>query len=246
MIHMLLAALAAMPSCWGIYDAALTHSAAAPHPPYITYDERVSVNQDGEALLRSAAHIDYRDDGIARVADERFAYDPFVTRNVEPGPPELGPYGSGRSMWLPQAPGVPTIAALRATGKVSCSIAGVGPYRSRQAYHLIFRGAIPARPHLDDLWVDVQSHDIWRVDVTGPVDLLAGADSSIGLGKYEIELTYSGPYLVVDHVTWRYRQRVYSQEADYTAEYSFSGFAFPRELPSSYFASISQPLEQSQ
>lgn len=246
MMHLLLAVLAAIPPCWGIYDVALTHSAASAHPPYITYDERISIAHDGESLLYSSAHIDYRDDGIARVADARFDYSPFVTRNLEPGPPELGPYGPGRSMWLPPPPGEPTIAALRANGNVTCALEGKERLKSHDVYHLAFRGANTARAHLDDLWVDVQSHDIWRLKVTGPVTLLADANSSIGLGSYDIEMAYRGPYLVVDHVVWSYRERVYSQNAYYTGEYTFSDFAFPRALPASYFASVAQPLEQAQ
>ncbi|HET9095514.1 MAG TPA: hypothetical protein VFN37_02535 [Candidatus Baltobacteraceae bacterium] len=246
MIHLLLAALTATPSCWDIYDKALTHSAASAHPPYITYDERISITDDDESLLRSAAHIDYRDDGMARVADERFDYAPILTREVEPGPPELGPYGPGRSMWLAPPPGVPTIAVLRARGMVRCANEGMERLKSREVYHLAFRGANPARAHLDDLWIDAHSYDIWRLRVTGPVALLASANSSIGLGKYDVEMAYQGPYLVVDHVVWSYRERIYSQYADYTGEYTFSDFAFPRELPPSFFASVAQPLEQPQ
>lgn len=240
-----IAALASMPSCWSIYDKALTVSASAPHPPYISYTERIAVTEDGESLLTSRAHIDYRDDGVARVADERFAYSPFLTSSVEPGPPELGPYGPGRSMWLPVSPGVPIIAAVRANGSVTCTIGGRERYRSHDVYHLVLRGANPSRAHLNDLWIDVRSYDIWKLGITGPVQLL-GESGSLGLADYQVELAYQGPYLVVDHVVWSYRRRMYSQEAHFFAEYSLSGFAFPRELPPSYFASVTQPLEQPQ
>ena len=86
MIHaLLLAALGAMPPCWDVFDAALRRSANAAHPPYVTYSERIVVSEDGTPLIRSTAHVEYRDDGLARVSDERFSYQPFITRRVEPG-----------------------------------------------------------------------------------------------------------------------------------------------------------------
>jgi hypothetical protein len=236
MVHALaLAALAGMPPCWDIFDAALRHSATASHPPYVTYSERISVTADREPLLMSLAQVDYRDDGVARVSDERFNYTPFVTRHAEPGPPELGPYGAGRAMWLPDSTGLPTIAQVRATGNMTCTIADEESYKSHDTYHLVFGGGTPGRPRLEDLWVDTHSGDIWKLIVSGPVVFLDNPGHPSDLAQFQVELGYSGQYLVVNHVVWSYRRREYSQYVDYFGEYDFTGYAFPAVLPASYF-----------
>lgn len=234
MIHMLvLAALTALPPCWNIFDGALRHSANGAHPPYVTYSERISVTEDGMPLVRSFANVDYRDDGVARVSDERFNYQAYLTRRAEPGPPEIGPYGSGRDMWLPYSRGVPVIARVRSQGRVRCTI-DEEQYKSRQTYHLTFTGGLQNRPRLEEMWVDVHSSDVWKLIVTGPVNFL-GDDGTPTLARFQVELGYQGPYLVVNHVVWTYQRRIYSQYAEYFGEYTFSGYAFPKDIPASYF-----------
>lgn len=230
------AALTAFPACWSLYDAALTHSASAAHPPYVSYNERVSVTADGAPVLYSTATIDYRDDGMARVSDERFDFRPFVTSATEPGPPEIGPYGGGRTMWLPQAPGLPIIADVRSAGNVKCTIVDEETYKDHDTYHLAFSGAVETKPHLQELWIDTRSHDIWKLVLTGPVPLIDEGGNSRGLAQFQVELGYNGPHLVVKHVVWTYRLRQYSQYVDYFGEYVFDGFTFPARLPDSYFA----------
>lgn len=237
MVHLIaLAALAALPPCWSVYDAALARSASAEHPPYVTYNERISVTADGAPVLYSDASIDYRDDGLARVSDARFAYRPFVTRATEPGPPELGPYGDGRANWLPEAPGLPIIADVRSAGNVQCTLVSQETYKSHDAYHLAFTGAPDEKPHLKDLWIDSRTHDIWKLIITGPVPLIDDRGHSRGLAEFQVELGYNGPHLVVNHVVWSYRLRQYSQYVDYFGEYVFDGYTFPASLPESYFA----------
>lgn len=244
MIHMMvLAALAAVPQCWDLFDGALRHSAGAPHPPYVTYSERISVTEDRSPLFVSFARVDYRDDGLARVSDARFNYEPFVTRHAEPGPPELGPYGNGRAMWLPDADGLPTIAHVRTLGNVSCILAGEEPYKDHDTYHLSFSGGAPGRPQLKDLWIDAHSQDVWKLVVTGPVTFLDDPDRPLGLAEFQVELAYSGPYLVVRHVVWSYRRREYSQYENYFGEYTYSGYSFPADLPASYFGDDATALK---
>lgn len=235
MIHaIVLAALGAMPPCWDVFDSALRHSANAAHPPYVRYSERISVKADDAPLLLSFAQVDYRDDGLSRVSDARFNYEPFVTRHAEPGPPELGPYGSGRAMWLPDPSGLRTIAQVRTAGNTTCTISE-DFYKGHDTYHLEFAGGSNARPQLKDLWVDAQSGDIWKLIVTGPITFFDDPAHPYGLAEFQVELGYSGPYLVVDHVVWSYRRHEYSQYVDYFGEYTFSGYTFPASLPASYF-----------
>ena len=236
MVHALvLAAAAARPSCWSIFDGALSRNATAPHPPYVQYSERINIMQDGVPLVSSFANVDYRDDGVARVSDERFDYRPFLTRRTEPGPPELGPYGSGREMWLPDALGIPVIAHVRADNGVRCRIAGEESYKGHQTYHLAFDGFGAGVPHVKDIWVDTASADVWKLIVTGPVSWGDGTRSK-NLAEFQVELAYSGPYLIVKHVVWKYRRHEYSQYSDYFGEYTFTGYTFPKHVPGGYFA----------
>jgi hypothetical protein len=244
MIHtLLLAALGAMPPCWDVFDAALRHSAAAAHPPFVTYSERISVSQDGAPLFDSVAHVDYRDDGVARVSDERFNYEPFLTRHTEPGPPELGPYGQKRAMWLPDQDDLRTIAQVRSAGDVTCTIADEERYKAHDAYHLVFTGAPPGRPALKGLWVDARSQDVWKLVVTGPVSFWDDPRGEHPLAEFQVELGYTGPYLVVNHVVWRLSRREFSQHVTYFGEYTYSGYSFPVAMPAWYFGDAAALLK---
>lgn len=222
--------------CWNMYDKALVHSAAAPRPAYVSYSERTSMFVDGEPLERTNARIDYRDDGLARIADERFDYIPFVTRTLDPGPPEIGPYGASRELWMPSAADIKTIAAVRARGSVACTVRGVETLQGRDVYHLAFTGANVARPHLDDLWIDTVTTDVLKVALTAPAPIDDGLNGRPSFAHYDVVLRNEGPYELVDTVTWVYRRRIYSQQAQYSGEYSFADYTFPQALPPSYFA----------
>lgn len=100
----------------------------------------------------------------------------------------------------------------------------------------MFNGANAQRPHLNELWIDVQTFDIWKLAVTAPAPVVDDANAPPGLARYDIDLGYQGPYLVVHHVAWSYRMRVHSQQAQYTGEYAFRDYTFPRALQPSYFS----------
>lgn len=232
-----IAALASSPSCWDVFDASLAHSARAPHPRYITYSERISITQDRQPLIYSRANVDYRDDGVARVSDERFDYTPFVTRDEDPGPPELGPYGLRREAWLPVPDTVPVIATARAQGRVTCALTQES-FFGRDVYHLQFAGADSSKAHLDELWVDTRTHDIWKLAMDAPVYFGDDAGPRSVMAHYEIQLGYDGPYLVVQHVASQFTRREYTQSSHYVGDYVFSDFAFPKDLPDRYFFSV--------
>ena len=213
--------------------------AAAAHPAYVTYNERISLIANEQQLVRSTAHIDYRDDGVARVSDARFANDPFVTHTTDPGPPEIGPYGDSRLSWLPLDPGdtsaMRVIGDVRAHGTLRCTLGDTITYCGHRAYRVSI-GNIPLdRPVVKELLVDTTSFDIWKLIVRGFV-LFKGTDSAPALTDFQVEMVYAGPYLVVDHVTWDYRLRQYSQYDRLFGEYYFSDFDFPKSLPPSLFS----------
>lgn len=223
-----------IPPCWDIFDAALRHSAMSMHPPYVHYDERILVTEDSQRLVQTTAHVDYRDDGLARVEDERFNYEPILTRHYEPGPPELGPYGASREGWLPQSDVLPTIVRVRSQGDLLCKVKGVEAYKTHTTYHLDFTGT-PTRPSIKEIWVDTSSYTIWKVIVSGHVRFDDDSDGSSPLANFEVELGYADRYLVVNHVVWQYRRREYSQVSTYFGEYTLTGYAFPNALPDAWF-----------
>lgn len=225
------------PDCWQIYDEAVRRSALSLHPPYVQYDERIEIDANQRPLVTSRAHVDYRDDGWARVVDARFDNDPFFTRQAEPGPPVLGPYGSQRASWLPNLAeaAYPLIGDVRTHGDAQCELAGTQTYKGHSSYHLVFTHAKADRPQLKELWVDTSSYDIWKIALSGYV-YFAGADKEPPLANFQVELGYTGPYLLVNHVVWAYRDHVYSQWDDYFGEYYFSGFQFPQRVSPDLFA----------
>lgn len=234
---LVLAAVITTPPCWTIFDGALQHSAASSHPQFVSYDERIFVSQDDQRLVQSTAHIDYRDDGLALVRDERFDFQPILTRHTEPGPPELGPYGNERDTWLPGRDVLPTIASVRAEGDLSCTVGDVEQYKGHSTYHLLFGGSMRNRPTLKALWVDTASRVIWKVIVSGFVRFDDDPYGEHPLADFEVELGVVDRYLVVNHVVWAYQRHVYSQTSDYFGEYTLTGYQFPAKLPDTYFKS---------
>lgn len=236
------------PSCWDVYDAALRHSAALPRPPYVTYIERIDIengdNSQRQALRPSTyagdARIQYRDDGLARVEDQRFDYDPIVTTFPDPGPPELGPYGARRTIWRGVPDVLPVISSVRSKSSVTCTLS-VETYKGRQTYHLAFRGASSKLPHVDDFWVDAQTQDIWKVALDAPVSFNYGYAPSDDLAHFEIELKYEGRYLMVQHVTWEAHVPTHGQSMHVFAQYAYSDYAFPAQLPEKTFESPLSP-----
>lgn len=233
---------AAAPGCWDLTFSAIEHRAAAPHPPFITYSETLEIQRDGLPYMRSRASIAYRDDGVVRIADDRFMDRPYVTTASEPGPPELGPYRDRRSAWLPLPESdynFPLIGRVRTKPRgMTCENLGREEYRGHDTYHLGFSSAQPEKPSLKALWIDAGSGDIWKVILSGLVPVVAqSAGGGSRLTDYEIELEQDGPYLVVDHVTWKYNEREYSQTSRFFGEYYYSSFDFPAALPAGYFGS---------
>jgi hypothetical protein len=229
------------PSCWDVYDAALGHSARAPHPAYSTYVEQIDI-QYGDpnastaargSRYRGIARVQYLDDGTARVEDQRFSYAPIVTQYLDPGPPELGPYGTRRNMWIGVPDPVRVISSVRTKSSVTCTLSAE-PYEGRQTYHLAFRGASAKLPHVDDLWVDMQTQDIWKVALDAPINFNYMHFASMQLAHYEIQLGYQGRYFMVRKVSWEAEVPTGSQSMHTFAQYAFGDYAFPGGTPPSF------------
>ena len=231
-----------LPNCWDITYAALRHRAAAAHPPFVLYSELSLVTDNGDTVILNHQNVAYRDDGVSRVWDERFGYDPYVTRSSDPGPPELGPYGSRRTVWLPvvAAPTAspPLIGEVRSSSAdgMTCTTDGIVDYHGHRTYHVAFTSAHPERPALRGLWVDVADSEIWKVDMSGSLPIAVDEKPTLRLAEFEIELKQVGPYVVINHVTWEYRLHEYAQYSNFFGEYYYSRFQFPESLPATFFS----------
>ncbi|GAC1656240.1 MAG: hypothetical protein NVS9B12_07890 [Vulcanimicrobiaceae bacterium] len=228
----------ALPDCWTVTFAALKHRAASAHPPYISYAEAGSIMQDERTLLSTHPTIVYRDDGILRVTDNGFTY---LTRTAEPGPPELGPYGDRRSMWLPidesADPSLPLIGSVHTrSSMLKCTNQGIDVFKDHVTYKLAFTTRYPDRPSLKTLWIDTRSWEIWKVVVSGPAPVVMGGGRGLPLADFEIELTQVDEYVVVSHVTWKFSFHEFWQTSNFFGEYYYSAFEFPKAVPPDYFA----------
>ncbi|MDP9018844.1 MAG: hypothetical protein M3N19_11050 [Candidatus Eremiobacteraeota bacterium] len=225
-------------ACWDLAYAAIRHRAAAPHPPFILYDETQAIVRDGLPLMSARASIAYRDDGVARISDERFSFKPYVSRFMEPGPPELGPYGGRRSIWLTIQgldQSLPLIGEVRSNNGLTCTNEGVERYKDHSAYHLSFTTQGKARPALRTLLVDTAKSEIWKVVLSQYLPLPGTSIAAPPLVTFEIELQEANQYLVVQHVTWKYEFREYSQWSTLFGEYYYSDFQFPAQMPVTLF-----------
>jgi hypothetical protein len=239
---MLLSALALMAitgqqPCWPIYDAAVTRRATEAQPAYVTYRESIVESADQDPFVTSDARIVYRSDGVARVEDRRFSGFSYVTNRLEPGPPLLGPYGDARASWLPltDAP-FPLIGSVRVHLGATCTNLGTEQYHGHTTYHLQLTPKDPTRPSVKALWIDTQSLQIWKVIASGHLLFQDGQSKQSPLADFQVELAQEGPYVVVDHVTWQYNLRVYSQFEDLFGEYYMSDFAYPENVAAAEFA----------
>ena len=227
------------PDCWELTYAALRHRAVAPHPAYISYHETVDLSLDGRELVQSRPEITYRDDGVLRVDDDGFVY---VTNHAVPGPPELGPYGDRRSMWLPvdeNQSNLPLIGTVSTRSRtMSCRNDGLEVYKDHDTYRLTFNTIHPNRPSLKALWIDARTSEIWKVIVSGnvPVGFSNDDRGPVGLADFEVELAPYEQYVLVNHITWKYSFREFSQTANFFGEYYYSSFGFPKDVPPGFFS----------
>jgi hypothetical protein len=219
--------------CWQMVYGAIEHSAGTPHAEFTSYTEHGNIMVDGNVLVRLLMSITYRDDGIALINDSRWD-NPIVSNSVEPGPPILGPYGTARSIWLmldnvdfPH----PLIADVHAMPSAPCDIENDQNYDNMESMHVALPAAPTDRPALKELWIDPKTMDILKVIVSGELDFPGGTDSQKHFADFEVELEHVGQFIVVRHVTWKYKLRVYSQYSSLFGEYYFDGYTFSSTSP---------------
>jgi hypothetical protein len=223
-------------ACWQLLYHAVERSASAPHSPFISYGETISITQDGQRYERASAHVVYRDDGLAYVDDDRWVH-PFMSSVLEPGPPVLGPYGSNRSSWLSfissgTAP-FPIIADTHNPALGRCSDAGDEILDGNRAAHLVFPDAPADRPGLKSIWIDRSTFNVRRAVVSLFLTFVYDTSGKRGerLVDYTIQVARQQGYTIVRQVNWQYTYQVFSQQSTISAEYRFDDFQFDSKPP---------------
>jgi hypothetical protein len=197
-------------------------SAEAAHPRYISYDEDIYVLAHGSQMVRERAHVDYRDDGIALILDDRYGQDPVFTTRLEPGPPELGPYGQARAGWMDDGswPGMRTVANVRVDSSETCTNAGLETQGGSPSYHLVFTRPNPESPGLKGLWVDASTSEIHRLLLVGQLRFKGAMTTEPA--DFDLQLSHVDGFNVVTHVMW--------SQSGWSGEYTLLNFAFPSSL----------------
>lgn len=217
-----LAGLLSASSCWDVYDAAMHRSAQAVQPRFVSYDENIWVRAYQKDVVHERTHVDYRGDGLAIVQDPRYGPRPVLTRELEPGPPLLGPYGSSKARWQLRDPSeLQTISDVRVTGDERCENAGVVQLDGAPVFHLIFHRDDSSSAGLKELWVDANTAEIRRVVITGPVVYLGTRDRA-RLADFDVRVKVVDGYSVITRVTW--------WQGFYVGEYTLQNFSFPPDV----------------
>ncbi|MGB6985003.1 MAG: hypothetical protein WBD74_03380 [Candidatus Aquilonibacter sp.] len=245
----LLLAVALSDACWHLVFAAIRHDAAAPHPQYISYSENVGITADDRPYFKNDVDVVYRDDGISYVDDTRWSK-PFVSDQLEPGPPVLGPYDKARYGWLPQellGGRLQTIASVESVPKLPCTDEGDETIDSVRYAHLVLGVADKSLPALKQIWIDRQSLWIPRLIVSGVLLRQNYAVFGHGLADYQVDMQNLGGYAVVRTVRWTSRVRWYDMTTKLDAVYTFSNYRFTaaesirRQLMQSSQSTFSSP-----
>ncbi len=221
-------------ACWQLLYGAIERNAAAQHAEYISYSELVNIQSDGHRFEFANASITYRDDGMASVDDDRWDQ-PFISDQLEPGPPVLGPYGVRREEWLAaqtQGSEIPTIADLHNAPKSACVDRGDQNTDGTKAAHVVLPAAPRDRPALKEIWIDRQSLAIVRVVVSEYLTFyLPSTKLERELTDYTLDVENIDGYVVLRRVTWSYSVPYYDQRSSLVAEYDFGNYQFGTTPP---------------
>lgn len=236
-------------ACWHLVFAAIRNDAAKPRPAYISYSENVNVTANGERYLYYDVDVVYRDDGISYVDDTRWSK-PFISDQLEPGPPVLGPYDRARYGWLPQellAGRLQTIASVENVPRLLCTDEGDETIDGVRYAHLVIGVADNGRPALKEIWINRQSLAIPRLVVSGYVLHQNYAIFEHGLADYQVDMQNLSGYGVVRTVRWTSYLHWYHESAKLDAVYTFGNYRFTaadsvrRQLMQSSQSTFSSP-----
>lgn len=237
-------------ACWHLVLGAIAHDAAASHPPYITYSENVDIAEDGQRFLYYDVDVVYHDNGVAYIDDKRWGR-PFVTDQLDPGPPVLGPYSDARRGWLPTEMLVDgrleTIASVENIPHLPCTDRGDETIEGVRYAHLVLGVADESRPSVKEIWINRQSLAIPRLIVSGYLLYQNYAVFSHALTDFQIDMQSVDGHQVVRSARWTSYVHWYDQTSKFEATYSFYNYGFtasdaaPRHLIQSSQSTFSSP-----
>lgn len=230
-----------------IYRKALQHLAALPQPAYIDDTELwntvavMSIQEipeshtqrvlfDSTARRECVLFVPYSPRNPSLIGQSYFAPDTWLVHH-----PAATQQTSSASNFAPDLSDLKTIANVVTVAKPAYDIrlAGIDSLtHGGAAYHLTLRPlSDPHRHNLRDLWVNTTTSNIIRAIMVGtyspdPQSLAQETTVSEDFGQV-------GPYWVVIHHTWSYRD----VDADVTFKYEASSvkMSFPQAIPAWYF-----------
>lgn len=230
-----------------IIDAAFRRLQSYPVPPYAVFTDTWHTTQrpmgfyTGEQKSLDVNRYAVRlEDGMENTTGAG------VYKRLPPaiiGPQFLGPFGwiLRTSVHPPPAPGpdavsmapdtagLKTIASVLAVAKPSYTIGDAVPVENvegHQCYHLTLHPSDdPEKHNLRDLWIDVQTYDLWKAHFVGKYRPVPGAPIS----PTDVTVYFRNVVScwVVAHAIWTYQDPPVSYNFDVTTD----EIALPKTLP---------------
>lgn len=238
----------AMPDPAAIYRSALQRLAAFPQPTFIDstmrwkvlaetpqgrqpaiFDERVLF--DSAKRRECVLFVPYSDTSRVIVGQSYFAPDMWLIRK----PPDRR-QGTNRADFSPDLSDLRTIAAVVSVAKPSYEItlAGIDSLTNGggTAYHLVLKPlSDPWKHNLRELWVNSANANIMRAVLVG--DYRPDNGQLLEQTTVAEDFGSVGPYWVVIHHTWSYRDAPNSVLFHYDA--TAQNMSFPSAIPAWYF-----------
>lgn len=231
-----------------VYRSALRRLAQLPQPPYIDttmhwkvlaqtpqgaqpyqFDERVLF--DSTARRECVLFLPYSADSHVIIGQSYFAPDMWLIHK----PPER-PREATHPDFSPDLSDLRTIASVVSVAKPSYTIriAGVDPITNGggTAYHLILEPqSDPWKHNLRELWVNTANFNIMRAVLVG--DYRPDNQQMVEQTTVAEDFGPVGPFWVVIHHTWSYRDAPNGVTFQYDA--TTQTMSFPAAVPSWYF-----------
>lgn len=231
-----------------VYRTALKRLAELPQPAYIdttqhwrvmaespqgrqpyAFDERVLF--DSAARRECVLFVPYSPNSRVIIGQSYFAPDMWLIRK-----PAERQGQATHPDFAPDLSDLKTIAAVVSVAKPSYDIelAGVDPITNGggRAYHLVLRPrSDPWRHNLRDLWVNAANFNIMRAVLVG--DYRPDPQSLLEQTTVAEDFGAVGPYWVVTHHTWTYRDAPSGVSYQYDA--TATTMSFPAAIPGWYF-----------
>lgn len=228
-----------------VYQSALQRLTALAQPPFIdTTEHRIIVSEtpngnvpaawdervlyDSKTRRECVMALPYSDKSDVLFSPSFFAPDMWLVHR----PPASAP---SRTDFTPDLSDLKTIAAVVSVAKPSYNIRVGGLSKLTDggvAYHLTLNPiSNPGVHNLRELWVNAATHDIMRAVIDGKY--APDPNAPIEPTTVTEDFGQVGPYWVVIHRSWTYRDLLHNVVVHFDS--TESKMSFPREIPAWYF-----------